>query len=112
MQIDLQNEIEAMEYAKEQSLSINLLCAIMVPSVALGVLASYLLGVNKCGVLDTVLVLILLLVFLYILVERSCDILKVRRKNLLFRNTIKKILERVILREYKKIRNSKRILYT
>lgn len=101
MQVNIQNEIEKLEHQKDISMSVNLPCATILPGGTLGVLASYFLLDNSWSVCDAIKFIAVLMLFLFLLISISRNILKVRRKNLLFYNTIKKILDRAIEREQK-----------
>ena len=102
LEIDIQDRIEKFEHAKEKTLSINLPCAIMVPSVILSAFASDLLTYDVWGIFGAIVLFAILILFLRILVNDSYEILQVRRNNLLFHNTIKKIIDRAIAIENEK----------
>ena len=94
--IDLQNEIADFEYSRTCSLSIHFPIAVMIPSVVLGIVAAYLLVDGFWGLGDAVCVMVLMAGFIAYLIKRSRYILNVHSNNILFRHTIKKILERMI----------------
>ena len=104
LKIDLLNEKYDLEKLKEQSLTVNFPAVILVLSVVLGVIGSKWIAneilTEAPGVSAFI---VIMLTFLVWIVLRGKKILDIRSANLLFFNTIEKILDRAIDRENEKI---------
>jgi hypothetical protein len=104
LKIDLLNEKYDLEKLKDQSLTVNFPAVILVLSVVLGVIGSKWIATEILTEAPRVSAfIVIMLTFLVWIVLRGKKILDIRSANLLFFNTIEKILDRAIDRENEKI---------
>lgn len=93
IKIILLNKIEDLEYEKERTLSVYLPVLSIIISVMLGVVTGYLLLDNTWEVIDALGCIGVLGFFISYTIMRSDKLLKVKRNELVFHNTIKDILD-------------------
>ena len=95
LKVILLNRIEDLEYEKERTLSVYLPVLSIIISVTLGVVTGYLLLDSTWEVINALGCIGVLGFFTSYTIMRSDKILKVKRNELVFHNTIKNILDRM-----------------